>query len=316
MKFCFAVLLLLSGFLANAKDAMRPGIIVLGIAQDGGYPHAGCTKNCCSTAWAEAGRRRHITSLALLDPETHKWWLFEATPDIAAQLQLFHLNTGGAFNYLPEGIFITHAHIGHYAGLMQFGREVMNTKSMPVYVLPKMKTFLEHNGPWSQLVSLNNIKLVEMTPEKKDTGIQPQILLDSSGITVSAVLVPHRDEFSETAGFRISLRGRKYLFLPDIDKWNKWDRSIISEVSSVDVALLDATFYEDGEILGRNISEVPHPFVSETISLFSWPSVPAAVRSKVYFIHFNHTNPLLWDSRKQEKVRNAGFNLAAQGMIL
>src|SRR6185503_3444255 len=97
----------------------NPYIIVLGTAQDGGYPQVGCTKNCCNLAWKYDSLRRYIVSLALIDSVSNKWWLFEATPDFKYQLHLFRELTHSKYKYLPEGIFITHAHIGHYPGLME-----------------------------------------------------------------------------------------------------------------------------------------------------------------------------------------------------
>ena len=244
-----------------------------------------------------------MVCIALVDPVNKKWWLFEATPDIKEQLHYFQTLTHGAYHYLPDGIFITHAHIGHYTGLMELGREVMNTKEVTVYSLPKMATFLATNGPWSQLVKLNNIVLL---PMQADSAIQL-----TENISVTAFTVPHRDEYSETAGFRVNTGNKKYLFIPDINKWDKWDKHIIDEVKSVDVALLDGTFYEGTELPGRNISEVPHPFVSETIKLFEQED--AKTKAKIHFIHFNHTNPILWDAQKRSEVKKAGFNIAVQG---
>ena len=63
---------------------------------------------------------------------------------------------------LPESIYITHAHIGHYTGLMYFGREALGAKDLMVRVLPRMSNFLQNNGPWSQLVDINNIKIKEI----------------------------------------------------------------------------------------------------------------------------------------------------------
>lgn len=316
-KYIFCLFIILISFRTSAQN-----IIVLGVAQDGGYPHAGCTKKCCTMAWANKEMRRHVVSLALIDPQTKKWWLIEATPDIKDQLSYFRELTGQQYNYLPEGIFITHAHIGHYTGLMQLGREVMNTKEMKVYVLPKMKKYLETNGPWSQLVQLKNIELISWQPEEDLFG---QFRVNSmgrkiaDGIGVFTFVVPHRDEYSETAGFCINSFGKRYIFIPDIDKWQKWDTDIFDLVSAVDVALLDGTFYEDGELPGRNINEVPHPFVSETMKLFKrkiGKPTPHSITSKIHFIHFNHTNPLLWDTLKQNEVRKAGFNIAVQGQKL
>lgn len=294
-------------FLSEIKSQTAlPYILVLGIAQDGGYPHLGCEKNCCNMAWKNDSLKRYVVSLALVDPVTKKWWLFEATPDIKEQLNYFKKLTKSEYDYLPAGIFITHAHIGHYTGLMQLGLEVMNTKEIPVFVLPKMKQFLESNGPWSQLVSLKNISLKKLN---KDS-----VLSLTTQVSVQTFTVPHRDEFSETAGFKINTSAKKYLFIPDIDKWQKWNKNIIKEVEEVDIAFLDATFKDINELNGRKIEEVPHPFVIESMQLFE--NSTAKLRSKLFFIHFNHTNPLLWDKLYKEKVEKAGYNLAKQGQQL
>lgn len=295
--------LLLLLCLSKSAVAQQAYVQILGVAQDGGYPHMGCKKNCCKLAWAQPGRKKNVVSLALVDPVSKKWWLFEATPDIKEQLHYFSLLTKGAYNYLPEGIFVTHAHIGHYTGLMELGREVMNAKNIPVYVLPRLKQFLEDNGPWSQLVKLQNIQLQRL---------QAGAVLDlAKGISVVCFTVPHRDEYSETAGFIINAGGKKYLFIPDINKWGTWDKDIIKEVKGVDVAFLDATFYSPGELGKINISEVPHPFVTETMALFE--RCGAGTKAKIHFIHLNHTNPLLWDRKAKAAVIKSGYKIAEQG---
>lgn len=279
---------------------------ILGTAQDGGYPHIGCTRACCTRAIEHPELSSYVVSFALVDSAGGRWWLFEATPDMKEQLRYFRTLTGGRYSYLPTGIFITHAHIGHYLGLAQLGREALGAKDVPVFVLPRLKTYLQNNGPWSQLVRLGNISLRDLQLNSI-TGL-------AEHITVRAFAVPHRDEFSETAGFEILTPGKKYLFIPDIDKWQKWDRNIIAEVTHADVAMLDATFFDGSELPGRRMEEVPHPFVSETLQLFS--DAPPETKEKIYFIHFNHTNPLLRDEIARQKVTGAGFRLAGQGMKL
>jgi len=241
-----------------------------------------------------------VVSLGLTDQASGQNWLFEATPDFTAQLQQLQ-QASGSTNL--SGIFLTHAHMGHYVGLLQLGREAMGAQGMPVYVMPKMKEFLETNAPWSQLVSLGNINLVLI---EADTPIQL-----ASNLRVTPLKVPHRDEFSETVGYRIETAEKSLLFIPDIDKWPLWDRDIRAEVARVDLALLDATFYEAGELPNRNMSEIPHPFVAETISLFS--PLPESEKRKVKFIHFNHTNPLIFEGRERNQVKNLGFGVATEG---
>ncbi len=294
----------------STARSQNPYVLILGIAQDGGFPHLGCEKDCCNMAWKNDSLHRFVVSLALVDPLSKNWWLFEATPDIKEQLQYFKTLTKGKYNYLPSGIFLTHAHIGHYTGLIQLGREVMNTKEVPVYVLPKMKKYLETNGPWSQLVTLKNVTLIQL-----DTANTLEL---EKGILINTFTVPHRDEFSETAGFRMSFRMdygndslKSYLFIPDIDKWKKWDKNIIEEVKKVTYAFVDATFNEITELKNRKVEEVPHPFLSETMDLFNNES--KETKAKLQFIHFNHTNPVMWDKTAKQKVLEQGFNLAEQG---
>ncbi len=314
--------LILISFFSSAQTDTNAYIMVLGVAQDGGYPHVGCAKQCCQTAWSNPAMQRYVTSLALVDPVAGKWWLIEATPDITRQLHYFQEQTGGRFSYLPWGIFVTHAHIGHYTGLMQLGKEAMNTSRMPVYVLPEMKKYLQSNGPWSQLVKIQNITLVDQLQIHPDSNfhLQDTVVYNiSDRFSVAAFTVPHRDEFSETAGFLITTRTKKYMFIPDIDKWQKWSVDIRKLVGSVDIALLDGTFFANGELPGRNMAVVPHPFVSETMHLFTdLPStpVPPSLRARIHFIHFNHTNPLLWDDEARDQVRQKNFNIAQQGQKL
>lgn len=282
-------------------------LVVLGIAQDAGYPQIGCIKECCSSYWNGKEGKKLVTCLALVDRRTNQYWLFEATPDITAQLHSLQSYLTVKDDYSPDGIFITHAHIGHYAGLMQLGREAMGAKSVPVYAMPRLDSFIRNNGPWNQLVNLNNIELRSL---KADS-----VVIISQTLKVTPLKVPHRDEFSETVGFVIESNAKKILFIPDIDKWEKWGRDIIDEIGKVDIALLDGTFYTNGELPGRDMSEVPHPFVEESMNIFS--GLPVSMKSKITFIHFNHTNPLLKiGSPEKTKVEKAGYGVANESMII
>jgi pyrroloquinoline quinone biosynthesis protein B len=290
----------------NAEITAKQFIVVLGVAQDAGYPQIGCAKECCKAFYAGVETKKHVVSLALVNKETNQYFLFEATPDITEQLgslQAYLQQT----DYQPDGIFLTHAHMGHYTGLMYFGREAMSASSIPVFTLPRLNSFLRSNGPWNQLVSLKNIELKQILEDSAVTL--------SSNIKVTAFQVPHRDEFSETAGYIIQANNKKLLFIPDIDKWYKWNRNIVDLIKEVDYALLDATFYKDGELPNRNMSEVPHPFAEESMNLFRHLS--NTEKQKIYFIHFNHTNPLLkTNSSASMEVKQKGFNIAQEGLIL
>ena len=274
-----------------------PFVVVLGTLQDGGSPHMGCQKDCCKVI----DPNKKVVSLGLIDPVSKKKFLFEATPDFVAQTKALNSLLPSSSEKTPDGIFITHAHMGHYAGLMFLGREAMNSKAVPVYAMPKMKNFLENNGPWSQLVTLNNIRINPLS-EGKWENISPSL-------KVKAILVPHRDEFSETVGFIIEGPQKKLLFIPDIDKWEKWKTDIVSLIKQVDHALIDGTFFSAAEVGNRNIAEIPHPLVQESMQLFD--TLPAKEKEKIMFIHFNHTNPLLNEQSEEAKlVKSKGFRIA------
>lgn len=278
-------------------------LVVLGTVQDAGSPHIGCEKMCCTALFAENDPTRKVVSLGLMDHSNNKTFLFEATPDIASQLKILR-NRAASPKTTPDGIFLTHAHIGHYTGLMYLGREALGAKDVSVYAMPKMKSFLENNGPWSQLVTLGNITIQPLQNEKA--------LQLTDRVSVIPFTVPHRDEFSETVGFKILGPEKSVLFIPDIDKWSKWKKHIVAEITEVDYAFLDATFYDGQEINNRDISEIPHPFVVESMALFE--SLPSEEKNKIHFIHLNHTNPLLNASSKQSQaVLQNGYRIARLG---
>jgi pyrroloquinoline quinone biosynthesis protein B len=275
-------------------------LVLLGTIQDAGSPHIGCRKSCCKALFEKPDYTRKVISIGIIDPLVGKKFIIEATPDIAQQLKVMSKLTGNERSDLPDAIFLTHGHIGHYSGLMYLGREGLNSKKIPIYAMPGMKNFIESNGPWDQLVKIENIVLQEMEAEKP-IPLTPDI-------AITPFTVPHRGEYTETVGYIISGKNKKVLFIPDIDKWQLWSKNIIEEISKVDVAFLDATFYDNTEVNNRNIAEIPHPFITESFEIFD--KLPANEKSKINFIHFNHTNPALDpESVKAKIISEKGYKI-------
>jgi pyrroloquinoline quinone biosynthesis protein B len=316
MRFAFvlAAALLMAGCRSVDQDVgddsalgTAPYVVVLGIAQDGGYPQAGCRRDDCVERFERRVRGELVASLGIVDPVSGQRWMLDATPDFPRQLhaldQLMPARANGAAarSAALDGVLLTHAHMGHYLGLAHLGREVLGAREVPVYAMPRMRTFLETNGPWSQLVSLRNITL--------RTLIANEPVALNERITVTPLLVPHRDEFSETVGFVVRGPSRAVLWLPDIDKWEKWDLRIEDVVGSVDVAYLDATFYSAAELPGRDLSEIPHPTVEETMTRFA----ASPLRSRIRLVHLNQSNPMLRDGALLRRVEAAGFAVAREG---
>lgn len=276
--------------------------ILLGTAQDGGLPQAGCHCARCSLARAQPAERRWVACLGLVDHTVRQAWLIDATPDLKEQLHALH---NLAPNCPLSGIVLTHAHIGHYAGLIHLGREAWDTHELPVYASPRMAHFLCQNAPWSQLVDLKNIELRLLTPEQ-EIRLSPDLYL-------IPLPVPHRDEFSDTMAF--VARGvdtaqgpaRRLFYCPDIDAWDRWDRDLQSFLIGVDVALLDGTFFSAGEIPGRDLDQIPHPLATNTAERLAW------IDCDVDLIHLNHTNPLHAPGPEQDWLAARGIGVGIFG---
>ncbi len=279
---------------------MAPFVQVLGIAQDGGYPQAGCQRPCCVGARESVEQRRAVASLGIVDPVTGDGWLIDATPDFPGQLAA--LQHAGAVRL--AGICLTHAHMGHYTGLIYLGKEAMAASNMPVFVMPRMQSFVQEHQPWSTLGTAGYVQWQELAAGR------PLLLNDR--IQVTPWVVPHRAEFSETVALVVSGPSRRVLWVPDIDAWDQGEVALETLLADVDAAYLDGTFFDADELVGRSLDDVPHPTVLRTLERLG--SLAEAERAKVRFVHLNHTNPLLdGTSPASQRVQQAGSHVAQQG---
>ena len=284
----------------NANE-FYPFAVVLGTAQDGGIPHAGCQNPCCENARSEPSHARLPACLGLIDPRSQQRWLLDCTPEFPRQLD--RLNQVSDPEWGLSGIFLTHAHIGHYTGLIHLGREVMGTRSTPVYAMPRMTRFLTAHQPWKQLVDQNNIRLEPLVAD--------QAVFLSDDFQVTPLNVPHRAEISETVAFHVQGPRRSVLHLPDIDDWAAWDRSLSELLVHLDLAWVDGTFYDANELPERRMDSIPHPLLIESVARFQ--SLPRNLRRKIHFTHLNHSNPAARiDSNEHRTVLDAGFGFAQE----
>jgi pyrroloquinoline quinone biosynthesis protein B len=283
---------------ANICGVMSIEAIVLGRAQDGGLPQASCDCPHCAAARAGLIPREFAASLAIVDQAVGEAWLIDAGPDFREQLALFDELRPG----IPlAGIIITHAHIGHYTGLMYLGREAMCTYGLSVYGTPRLCDFLARNAPWSQLVDIDNIALQEQQPGSTFA------LTDD--LSIEFVPVPHRAEFTDTMAVVVRGPTRSLFYCPDIDSWDKWDRDVRDLPDIYDVSMIDGTFFEDDDLPGLAISTVPHPPVQQSMRLIG----PG--RNRVFFTHLNHSNPLFSVSETREELKSQGYDVVEQGQV-
>lgn len=281
---------------------------VLGTAQDGGIPHIGCSCPNCQRAWEDPKFSRLISSLALFDPKENKTFFIDATPDIRKQSQMIWeriKQKKEQSKFSPDGILLTHAHIGHYTGLMFYGYESQSTKELPVYCSKRMARFLHQNGPWNQLIKLKNIVTFPIEPGR--------VFHLTSGIAIEAFQVPHREEYTDTLGFKITGKQKSLLYIPDIHRWEMWDRSVVAEVRKADFALLDGTFYSPTELPSRDLPSIGHPFITNSVRLLK--DAAANSKNQVYFTHLNHSNLALCPGGEEQRaLEKQEFALASDGM--
>lgn len=292
----------------GAPEAPPPDVelFVLGVAQDGGLPHLGCDKPCCVEA-RRSGRVEYPACLGVVDRRfaAPKLLMVEATPRIEEQVALLHqlAAVSGRGRAPVDAVMVTHAHIGHYLGLALFGREVVGAKDLPVWCSPRFADYLRGHGPWKQLVELGQI---DVRAFAVGAPFEPW-----PGVSVQALQVPHRDEFSDTMAYRISGPNRTALFVPDVDAWSKVPGLLDRLLDGVDVAYLDATFYDGSELPGRSLDEIPHPLMTRTMDRLQEQA--EAHPGRLRFLHLNHTNPALHDAGLRAQIEARGFAVAVMG---
>jgi len=287
--------------------ATGPRLVVLGTVQDGGLPHAACACSRCDRARREPGARRLVASLALYDPDGETVVLVDATPDVREQLDrvaaLRGRKTPGVDRAPVDGVLLTHAHVGHYLGLAYFGFEAIHTRGLAVHCTPAMAEFLRSNAPWSQLVRLENILLREIVPG--------EVQRITASVSVTAIDVPHRNEFADTVALLFRGPRSTVLYVPDTDSWPAWDPPLLDILQDVDVAILDGTFFSVDELPGRDIASIGHPLITETMDLLQERVRAGTLR--VHFTHLNHSNPALDEAGPARRaLESRGFHVLGE----
>ncbi len=272
---------------------MDISLVVLGSGQDGGAPQFG-------SHLAAAGTRTASSIAVTIDRDVVL--LFDASPDLRQQYLMLETFLEPRDARSPvDAVFVTHAHMGHYGGLVHFGKEATATHMTPLHAPASVLEFLDANEPWATL--LRSEHLVGHATDDSDVSYGP--------ITVRAVPVPHRADFSTTVGYSICVEARPWvLYLPDIDGWDRWPEAV-DVIGAHAISLLDATFGDPGEVPGRSIEEIPHPIVTDTIERFA----ALGRERRIVLTHLNHTNELgMIGSPILAEAEAAGFEVAFDGM--
>lgn len=230
--------------------------------------------------------------------------LLDASPDVRAQSHALVESARyprGRTSFL-DGVFITHAHMGHYAGLLHFGREAVASDCIPLFGTRRFLSFIESNEPWADLIRSGHLEA---------TAIDGMDVSVDDDLSITAIPVPHRDEYSDTIALSVSVAGQPWmLYLPDIDDWHSWNEAE-EEIARHDVALLDATFSSVDELPGRDIGAIRHPLVPDTLTRFAHLTADTLI----ILTHINHSNPIGNPHAPiTQQAIDAGFAVAFDGL--
>ena len=281
-------------------------VTILGTAQDGGLPQPGCTRDCCVRVRSNGALRRYPVSLGIvgIDGSSH---LIEASRSMGDQFEIW--NSMDTIDTALSSVSITHAHLGHIDGLGLFGKEVMGSQDLTVHCSQSVANLIEQNPIWR---ALREDGVIIPTVWNANQPFEPS---PGCGFNIRAVPVPHRDEFSDNHALLIEGKDSTILFMPDHDTWEETlsggtIRDWLSELG-VDIALIDGTFWDDTELQHRDMSEIPHPTVRESLErLGNRQSSDPDIR----FLHLNHTNPLCNPSSPEvEELHAKGWGLVNEG---
>lgn len=283
-------------------------VVVLGVAQDGGVPQAGCSCDRCVSALNDSTKVLYPVSCAIrgLDGSVH---LIEATRSLPHQLGIAAKFLDKGDSLIPDSVSLTHAHMGHIDGIGQFGKEAIGVSGVPLFSSSSVIRVLDDrclSGPFQTNAVPNG------------TSFSPK---QGCGFELEFVRVPHRDEYSDTHAIRVIGPNHSLLFLPDHDDW-RGTLDLVGEESirgwlgsmRVDFAMIDGTFWNEDELEGRDMTQVPHPTISETLELLGERQEDDP---EIIFIHLNHTNPVLdEDSRQAVHLSNLGWSVGKQGSTI
>ena len=287
-------------------------VTILGTAQDGGIPQAGCSCERCNEAHKDLKLRKYPVSLGIIGTDGSKH-IIEVTKNLSEQLMIW--STNGNELFIPETVSITHLHLGHVEGIGQFGKPVMASKEVDVFLSHKNKNIFDERSDIKLMIEENNIR----THAKNFNQLfEP---MQGCGFSLQFISIPHRSELGDTAAIIIKGNKRNILFMPDQDSWKEtleyYSKENIREflkMFDINEALIDGTFWSMEELPGRNISEIPHPTIQDSLKLLGkrMENDP-----RISFLHLNHSNPVNDIGSKQRKiVEENGWRVSEIGDVL
>jgi pyrroloquinoline quinone biosynthesis protein B len=294
---------------------------VLGSAAGGGFPQWNCACPPCRAVrdGSRAARPRTQSSIAV-SPDNHRWFLFNASPDIRAQIESFRplhpsRDPCGDRTVPLQAVLLTDAELDHTLGLLL----LREGRGLEIYATEAVRDTL-YSGT-SLLRTLEAYCPVEWRPVIPGADVR---LAD--GLSYQAFDVPttKRPRFGpdagkgRVAGYRLTdeRSGRALVYLPSVQDL----MAVRDQLDDCTCLLVDGTCWRDDELIrlglaGKTAREMGHmPIDGSDGSLARLASLPI---ERTIYTHINNTNPILFEDAPERRiVEQHGMEVAVDGLDL
>jgi pyrroloquinoline quinone biosynthesis protein B len=296
---------------------------VLGSAAGGGFPQWNCNcRNCDGLRRGRITARARTQSSLALSSDGSNWVLFNASPDILAQLRSFPpLQPGRALRDTAiVGIVLVDSQIDHTTGLFM----LREGQPLRVFATDCVREDLTTGNPVFRI--LDHYCGVDW--QRMDTKPDAYFPIEGvPGLKFRAVALaskappysPHRQAPREGDNVGIVVRdeatGRTLFYAPGLGRIEAHVGEIFGQA---DCLLVDGTFWSDDEMLRLQISakrarDMGHLALSGPGGMLE--VLAGYSRPRKVLIHINNTNPILdEDSRERAQLAAAGIEVAHDGM--
>jgi pyrroloquinoline quinone biosynthesis protein B len=295
---------------------------VLGTAAGGGFPQWNCTCPPCRAVrdGSRPCRPRTQSSIAV-SPDYRRWFLFNASPDIHAQIEscpALHPSRGpGGEREVPvQAVLLTDAELDHTLGLLL----LREGRALEIHATEVTRDTLRDGT--SLLRTLSAYCLVNWVPVMPGADAT----LDG-GLSYRAFDVPTTkrarfgpaDAKARVVGYRVydERSGRALVYLPGVQDLTA---AVLAQLEGCACLLVDGTCWQDDELIrlglaGKTAREMGHqPISGPGGSLSQLAALP--IKRKIY-THINNTNPiLLEDSPERRAIGQHGMQVAVDGLEL
>jgi pyrroloquinoline quinone biosynthesis protein B len=289
---------------------------VLGSAAGGGFPQWNCScPGCRAARTGERPCRGRTQSSIAVSADYQRWFLFNASPDIRAQLEAFPALHPRADRGTPvEAVLLTDAELDHTLGLLLLreggGVELHATPS--VY-----ETLNEGSAVLRTLAAYCPVKWRTVVP-----GTEVAL---ADGLSYQAFDVPTSKKMrfgagraeGRVVGYRLTdtASGGTAVYLPGVQELTE---SVRAQLTDCDCLLIDGTCWDDDELVrlglaGKTSRDMGHlPIAGPGGSM---EQLTALGLARTIYLHMNNTNPiLLEDAPQRRQLEQQGMEVAMDGL--